>query len=110
MRRLFSPKSRLRLGAVLLALLVLAGVAWFNRTPLLSWYYLRQLTAASAADRETWAERVAGLGDAVLPALLDCLTRDDAQACANAEAALARLARGWGRANPVTATLVLAMR
>jgi hypothetical protein len=111
MRRLFSLASRLRLSKKwLVALAVLAGIAWLSRTPLLSWYYLRQLAAAGAEDREAWAERVAGLGDAVLPALLDCLARDDARACANAEAALSRLARSWGAADPRTASLVEELR
>jgi hypothetical protein len=109
MRRLFSLGGKKWLAA-LLSLVVLAGVAWLNRTPLLSWYYLRQLAAVTAADREAWAERVAGLGDAVLPALLDGLTRTEGQACANAEAALSCLARGWGAADPRTASLVEELR
>jgi hypothetical protein len=105
MGRLFSLGGRKWLVG-LLALLALAGGAWLNRGPLLRWYYLRQLAAASPEDRETWAERVAGLGEAVLPGLLDGLSRDDARACANAEAALASLARTWGRADAHTLDLI----
>src|SRR5262245_7346056 len=104
MRRLLFPGGR-KWPVPLLVLLTLAGVAWLNRTPLLTWYYLRQLTAAAPAERETWAERVAGLGEAALPGLLEHLTRGDAQVCANAEAALAQLARRWGLADARTAAL-----
>jgi hypothetical protein len=90
----------------LLALVVVVGVAWFNRAPALRWYYLRQLAAVPSENRAAWAEQVAGLGDAVLPELLDALAGADAQACANAEAALACLARGWGAADPRAANLV----
>ncbi len=105
MRRLFSLGGRKGLVG-LLALLALGGGAWLSRGPLVRWHYLRQLAAAGAESREVWAERVAGLGEAVLPGLLSCLARDDARACANAEAALARLARTWGPADPRTLALV----
>jgi hypothetical protein len=94
----------------LLALAALAVGAWLNRAALLRWYYLRQLTAATGANRETWVERVAGLGEAILPGLLGCLTREDARACANAETALARLARSWGPADPRTLALIHELR
>lgn len=104
MRLRFLPRGKT--GFVLaLALLVLAGIAWLNRAPLLSWYYLRSLASAGAADRETWAERVAGLGEAAVPGLLALLARDDAAVCANAEASLAHLVRRWGAEDPRTVTL-----
>jgi HEAT repeat protein len=105
MRRLVSLGGRKGLVG-LLALLALAAGAWLNRGALLRWYYLRQLAAAGPENRETWAGRVAGLGEAVLPGLLECLTREDVRTCANAEAALARLARGWGPADARTLGLV----
>jgi HEAT repeat protein len=105
MRRLLFPGGR-KWPVPLLVLLALAGVAWLNRTPLLAWYYLRQLAAAGPAERESWAERVAGLEEAALPGLLEHLSREDVQACANAEAALAHLGRRWGLADPRTAALL----
>ncbi|HYT95196.1 MAG TPA: hypothetical protein VEL76_41145, partial [Gemmataceae bacterium] len=95
---------------VLGLLLVLGGVAWFHRTSLLTWYYLRGLTGASEQDRANWAERVAGLDEAVVPALLDYLTRNDAPLCANAEAALSALTRRWGLEDGRTLRLVEAIR
>jgi HEAT repeat protein len=89
----------------LVGLVILGGVAWLNRTPLLTWYGLRGLAAASEQDRESWAEWVAGLDEAALPGLLDLLARDDPQTCANAEAALSQLTRRWGQANERTARL-----
>src|SRR5438874_1369216 len=49
---------------LLIALAVVAlfgGITWWQRTPLLAWYYVRQLAAADDAERDTWARRVADL-------------------------------------------------
>jgi hypothetical protein len=73
-----------------------AGAAWVERAPLLAWVYLRELARAGEGDRAAWVERVASLDKAVVPGLLGCLAREDARACANAQAALARLAERWG--------------
>jgi hypothetical protein len=78
------------------ALLVLAGAGlWLGREPLLAWYYLRGLAQSNEAERDQWAERVAGLDRAAVPSLLDLLARDE-RACANARAALDALVRRWG--------------
>jgi hypothetical protein len=82
-------------------LLVAATGFWLGREPLLSWYYLRGLAHADEGERDRWAERVAGLDGAALPALLDLLGGDD-RACANARAGLAALVRRWGDGDPRT--------
>ena len=41
-----------------------------KRTPVLTWYYLRELNAADADSRERWAERAASLDAAIVPGLL----------------------------------------
>jgi hypothetical protein len=85
--------KRKHLGVgVAAALLFAAAGLWFAREPLLAWYYLRGLARADDAERPCWAERVAGLDRAALPALLDLLTGDD-RACASARAGLDALAR-----------------
>jgi hypothetical protein len=94
-------------GLVLVFVLGCAGVAWMERASLLSWFYLRCLARAAEADRAGWVERVANLGEAVLPGLLDCLTQSDAQVCGNARAALERLTQGWGHGDPRTRELAL---
>jgi hypothetical protein len=85
-------------GALALALLAGGGL-WLGREPLLTWYYVRGLARAGEEERGAWAERVAGLDRAALPALLDLLAGDD-RACANARAALDALARRWGAGDP----------
>lgn len=91
--------ARLRAAALAAVLLLLAGVAvaWVGRLPLLAWVCVQALARAGAADRDVWAERVAGLDEAAVPGLLACLGRPDRPACDNAEEALGRLARRWGR-------------
>jgi HEAT repeat protein len=81
----------------LLLVTVLAGAAWWQRTPLLAWYYVRGLGGADAEERAAWIERVARLDAAAVPALLACLGGEDTRACANAGAALAHLVRHWDR-------------
>jgi hypothetical protein len=87
---------RATLGILTTLVLVVVGFAWVERAPLLAWVYLRELARAGEGDRAAWVERVASLDAAVVPGLLDCLTRDDSRVCANAQAALARLAERWG--------------
>jgi hypothetical protein len=91
-------KTYLGIGALVVLLAAGAGL-WWGRTPLLTWYYLRGLSKADEAEREVWAERVAGLDRAALPRLVELLSGDDG-ACANARAALAALVRRWGADDP----------
>src|SRR5262245_25094564 len=97
MRRLafLGTKKGLLLAAAALVL-TLAGLAWLNRTPLLTWYYLRGLADAGEADREKWVERLAGLDGAAVPGLLAFLQEGSPMVCGNAGAALARLFKRWG--------------
>jgi hypothetical protein len=96
------------LGVLLLALLLGgAGLAWTERATLLAWYYVRGLAHAGEGDRGRWVERVAGLGEAAAPALLDCLERPEAGVCANGRAGLARLADDWGAADTRTVGLTV---
>jgi hypothetical protein len=94
--RRFSRRRAVAVAAVA-ALAVAAGAAFVERVHLLAWVYVQGLSRAGDADREVWVGRVAGVGDAALPGLLACLRRHDRQVCANAEAALGRLADGPGR-------------
>jgi hypothetical protein len=90
---------------VLAGIGVLAAALWWQRTPLLTWYYLRGLAAAEEADQDRWVERVAGLDAAAVPALLDLLDCRDAAVCANARAALACLVQRWGSDDPRSVSL-----
>ena len=45
------------LGGLLLLVALAAGVAWVERMPLLSWYYLRGLTRADDKDVSFWQQR-----------------------------------------------------
>ena len=80
---------------LLLTVLVLAGVGW-QRTRLLSWYYVRQLVRADKENRDAYVKRVADLDQAVVPRLFSHLERPEEQACDNVAAALACLVERWG--------------
>jgi hypothetical protein len=85
------------LGILLLVFLLGGGVvAWRERSSLLSWFYIYNLSRASEAKRPRWVGRVANLGETALPGLFDCLAQSDAPVCANAGAALEQMARTWG--------------
>ena len=95
-----SGKRRVVWLAVIGLLAAGGAAAWWERTPLLAWFYIHQLSHASDADRPTWATRVAGLGDAALPGLVDCLKQPDAAVCANARAGLTELTGSWAVDDP----------
>lgn len=79
---------------------LLLGVAWWQRSTILEWHYVRGLARADEADCNSWAERVASLELPALPRLVTILRGDDARACANAEAALTCMLRRWDAADP----------
>jgi hypothetical protein len=105
-----SRKGKL-LGA--LVLLVLAGVgtlAWLERTTLLAWYFVRELAQATEENRESRANRVAELDEAVLAGLCANLHETDLDCCQNVRAGLAALATRWGGlGNPRTVDMTLAV-
>jgi hypothetical protein len=96
----------LAVAALLLALVV--GLAWFERTTLLSWYFVRGLARADEGSRDAWVERVAGVGEAAVPNLLAHLGDADPAVCGNVRAALSRLSREWSVGD--ARTVALAMR
>jgi HEAT repeat protein len=75
---------------------VAGGSAWVYRAELKCWYYLRGLASAGKDDRDSWIERLVELDSIAIPGLLKQLASANVQASANAEAALAYLARHWG--------------
>jgi hypothetical protein len=100
-------KKVLAASAVVL-LLLLGGLAFMERTAILSWYDVRGLAKADESSQAVWVERVAGLGEEAVPRLLSCLNDSDPTVCRNARAGLARLAQQWGIGD--SRTVALAMR
>lgn len=95
MRRIVLSRWKFVLFLVLV-LALLAGLGWWQRTPLLCWYCLRGLDSASDANRENWVKMVVLLDEAAVPGLLARFSRQNAQECKNAAAALAALTKKWG--------------
>jgi len=94
-------------GLMLVFLLGCAGVAWMERSTLLTWFYIRCLTREGEDNRGRWVERVANLGETAIPGLLECLTESDAYVCQGVCAVLERLTQSWGSDDPRTAELAL---
>src|SRR5262245_54465771 len=92
--------NRKVLAGLALSALLAAGVAWWQREALQAWYCLRGLAAATDADREAWADRVAALDRAAVPGLLACLNGGDPKACGNAVPALVKLGERWTADDP----------
>lgn len=88
----------------LVVLLGLGTACWWQRVPLIAWYHVHRLAAATGDDRELWAARTAALGDAAFPGLIRCLCREDGQACGNAQTALACLAGTQEKGQAVVAS------
>jgi hypothetical protein len=104
MRRLLSVSGK-KLLIVLLLLAIVGAVLWWQRAPLVSWYYLRGLAQADDGDRAQWVQRVASLETGAVPGLIDHFKRNDVKVCVNAEAALAALVKRWGVNHARTAAL-----
>lgn len=100
--------GRYVLGLVFLVLLGLGVVVWLERTTLLAWFQVRMLAQANEANREDRAARVAGLGEAAVPGLLECLHRDQVTVCQNARAGLAALVHPDGHFSESQAADLLA--
>ncbi len=81
-------------------LLIVAGFGWWQRGPLLAWYYVHGLASATDAEREVWVERACSLDSAVVPSLLACLRRENPAACNATRAALVHLVERWGNTDP----------
>jgi HEAT repeat protein len=88
-------------------LLGLGGACWWQRDPILSWYYVRQLTEASDGQLETYAQKLAHLGEGATPRLLDGLCETDPAVCAKMQYPLILMAKKWGHADTRTSTLVV---
>jgi hypothetical protein len=89
-------------------LLLLGGFAWVERMALLSWYCVRSLAKAGEGSRDTWAERVASIGEPTVPDLLARLSDADPAVCRNVRGGLSRLSGRWGAGD--ARTVALAMR
>jgi HEAT repeat protein len=74
----------------------IAGFAWWQRTPVLTWYYLRGLAEADGDNRAIWVDRVVSLDRVAVPGLLDLLERNDPTICDNVEYTLSALVKQWG--------------
>jgi len=97
--------ARKKLPIILILFTIAAGVLWWQRTPVMCWYYLRGLSQADEATRAWWVENTSGLGQDAVPGLIDLLRQKDARVCVNSEAALAAIARQWGASDARTAAL-----
>jgi HEAT repeat protein len=86
--------------AIIVCILGLGLGIWFGRTQLLARYYVRQLSAANPENRDPWIARALSLDEAVVPALIACLDRNDDQACDNAMTALKNLLDRWASDDP----------
>jgi HEAT repeats len=99
---LLSPKAWL----ALLLVAALSGVAYWQREPVLAWYYVRQLTHTYQENRDAYARKVATLEEAALPGVLEGLQSSDAIVCGNMQYALLLMTEQWGVADPRSQRLV----
>ncbi len=86
-----------------LTLLLLAGFApfaYWQRTPVLTWYYVRELAVAYQENRDECARRVVSLDEAAVPRVLSGLHNPDALVCGNMTHALVLLGKRWGVTDP----------
>jgi hypothetical protein len=102
-------RNRKVLGGLVLTFLLAGGVAWLERTALLSWLCVHGLCRSCEAGRACWVRRVARLGEPAVPALVDCLRQPDPAVCRNVQAGLAGISNGWGAGDARSVELTLAL-
>ena len=85
MRRILAHKKLLLTVGIML---LLAGLGWSQRTPVLTWYLLRELANIDEDNRAAWVDRAASLDWATVPGLLDRLNTKNPTIANNIEAAL----------------------
>lgn len=81
------------LSIILVCLLAIGSVAFWQRAQITAWYCTARLANAADDERALWAERVANLDAHASSWLLAHLRSADAKVCNNVEAALTLLAR-----------------
>ena len=96
MRRIIASK---RLWIGLLLVTGLLPIAYWQRGPLLAWYYVRELSRAYEEKRDGMARRVASLDEAAVPRLLSGLSNADPLVCVNLTYAMTLLCKRWGQAD-----------
>jgi HEAT repeats len=103
MKAMFTSK---KMTSALLVAACLAGLAYWQRQPVLAWYYVRQLSYAYEEDRDICAKKVASLQEGALPRVFARLQDPDAIVCGNMQHALLLMTKGWGMEEPRTQHLV----
>jgi hypothetical protein len=93
MRSILGHKTLLLTIGMMVAL-TCAG--WWLRTPVLSYYALRDVNVVDDDGRAAWVNRVVALDWAVVPGLLDKLHTKNPTVCSNVEAGLVALIQCWG--------------
>jgi HEAT repeat protein len=95
-------RNRRLMGLIALGLFAAAaGVVWWHKTTLEACYYGHRLANAGQTSRDVWIERAARLGEAIIPRLLDCLAREEALPCENAEMVFRRMTESRASAGVV---------
>jgi HEAT repeats len=95
-----------RIWLALIVIAGLAGVAYWQREPMLAWYYVRQLSLAYPENCEVHAKKVAELEEIALPRVFGELQNEDALICANMQYALMLMMKRWGVADPRSPALI----
>jgi len=91
---------RLYIWITAIGVLALGSGIWLERTQLLAWYYVHELSAANPENRDLWMARALSLDEAVVPSLIACLGRTDELAGDNATLAMRNLVERWGLDDP----------
>lgn len=85
---------------LLIAGVIAAGLAGWQRERLLAWYAVRGLLHADDSTRAGWIDRVAAHEQAALPQVLSAFRQPAPQACANARACVLQLSQAWQPDDP----------
>ena len=82
-------------------LLILAGVAFWQRETIQVWWYAQKLEAAADADRQGYADLLAAHDRVGFIRLIDLWSRDHPELCDSIRLALENRGKQWGDKNPL---------
>jgi hypothetical protein len=94
-RRSLRQRKRFLVSIAASALLLVIGLAWLERTSLMTWYCIHMLISVKESNRQVWAQRVAKLDLGAMRKLIDSLRRSDTAICAGAQAGLQKMVQRW---------------
>jgi hypothetical protein len=96
-----------KIGLVLLGLLlILGGIAFWQRDALQIWWHTKQLNSAAEADRPSYVDSLVALGKPAIPKLVEYWKKEDRDFCQLVRSGLENHFHHWKAEDPAVQELI----